>query len=374
MRAGQFIFGLFLLLWAERVCAQLNNRVFEDRMAVEEADSGKLYAGVNALGFFKNNEYVRTIIDGYTLFGYQFQPFLSYHVSKNVRMDVGAYFQQDFGNSKLSTTAPIFSIKWRKKEYSVIFGNLESSLNHRLIEPLYDFERVLTNRLETGVQLQINREDLFVDVWIDWQYMQYWRDPRQEQLAGGLSLQKRVLKFSGGSSLSIPVQIMARHQGGQLDVAGLPIQTLVNTATGLVWTQPTQGWAKQLTFSGYYVFDKDITKTRQAYLDGDSFYLNGTVSTKFGLDIMASYWQGREFMSFQGGKTYQAVSYFDPRRIQPSTQLMILRFMYDYKVTDNLYLTLRYEPYYDIAFQSFQYSYALYINYRDRYFLAKRKK
>ena len=175
-------------------------------------------------------------------------------------------------------------------------------------------------------------------------------------------------------SLSIPVQILARHQGGQLDVAGLPIQTLFNTAVGLQWTQPTPGWMKMVTFSGYYVYDKDITKTRQAYIDGDSFYVNGTLSTKFGLDIMASYWQGREFMSFQGGKTYQSVSYFDPTRIQPSPQLMILRFLYDYKVTDNLYLTLRYEPYYDMAFKSFQYSYALYINYRDRYFLVKRKR
>jgi len=67
--------------------AQLNNRVFEDRMAVEEADSGKFFAGLNALGFFKNNEYVRTIIDGYTLFGYQFQPFVSYHLNKNIRID-----------------------------------------------------------------------------------------------------------------------------------------------------------------------------------------------------------------------------------------------------------------------------------------------
>lgn len=374
MRIGQFIFTLLLLLCAERLYAQLNNRVFEDRMDVQEADSGKLYAGVNALGFFKNNEYVNTIINGYTLFGYQFQPFLSYHVSKNVRIDAGGYFQKDFGNSKFSTTAPIFSIKWRKKEYSVIFGNLESSLNHRLVEPLYDFERVLNNRLETGVQLQVNREDLFVDLWIDWQYMQYWRDPRQEQLAGGLSMQKRVLKLNGGGSLAIPVQIIGRHQGGQLDIAGLPIQTLVNTATGIVWTQPTGGWAKQFTFAGYYVYDKDITKTRQAYLDGDSFYLNGTLTTKFGLDIMASYWQGREFMSFQGGKIYEAVSYFDPTVIQPSPHLMILRFLYDYKVTDNLYLTLRYEPYYDLSFKSFQYSYAVYVNYRDRYFLTKRKK
>ncbi|HRI78384.1 MAG TPA: hypothetical protein PLR06_02520, partial [Cyclobacteriaceae bacterium] len=67
-------------------------------------------------------------------------------------------------------------------------------------------------------------------------------------------------------------------------------------------------------------------------------------------------------------------SYFDGTRIQPSPQLAIMRFLYDYKLTDRLYITLRYEPYYDLAFNSFQYSYGLYINYRDRYFLLKRNK
>ncbi len=373
MLINRLLLTIIALLGSQFSLAQLNNRVFEDRMVVEEADSGKLYAGLNALGFFKNNEYAKTIVDGYTLFGYQFQPFVSYHLSPHLRIDAGGYFQKDFGNSKFSTVAPIFSVKWRKREYSVIFGNLESSLNHRLIEPLYDFERMLNNRLETGVQFQINREDFFADAWIDWQYMQYWRDTHQEQLVGGLSLQKRILKIGTGS-LSVPVQIISRHQGGQLDIVGLPIQTLFNTAVGLNWAQPMNGLVKQIIVNGFYVYDKDITNSRQAYFDGDGFYVNGSLSTRFGLDVMASYWQGREFMSFEGGKIYPAVSYFDPTRVQPSPQLMIFRFLYDYKVADNLYLTLRYEPHFDLSLKSFQYSYALYINYRDRYFLLKRKR
>ena len=373
MRICWFSLIVFLTFLAISSSAQLNNRVFEDRMMVEDADSGKVSVGLNALGFFKNNEYTHTIVDGYTLFGFQFQPYLSYNLTKNIRIDAGGYFQKDFGNSKFSTTAPIFSIKWRKKEYSVIFGNLESSLNHRLIEPLYDFERMLNNRLETGVQLQYNREDFFVDIWIDWQYMQYWRDTKQEQLVAGLSLQKRVLKIGAGS-LSVPVQILSRHQGGQLDMAGLPIQTLFNTAVGLNWSQPLNGLLKQVVLNGFYVYDKDLTHSRQAYYDGDAYYINGTLSTRFGLDVMASYWKGNEFMSFEGGKIYPAVSYYDPTRIQPSPQLMIFRFLYDYKIADNLYLTLRYEPYFDMSFKTFQYSYGLYINYRDRYFLTKLKR
>lgn len=350
--------------------SQLNNQVFEDRLSLEPSDSGKLFAGVNAMGFLKNNEYTRTIIQGYTLFGFQLQPYLSLHVAKNLRLDAGAFLQKDFGNENFSTATPVFSLKWKSKDYSIIFGNIEGSLNHRLIEPLYDFERVLNRRLETGVQFQVIRENLFVDAWFDWQYMQYLNDPRQEQFVAGLSFQKRMLTIGSGS-IHFPFQIMARHQGGQLDLAGLPIQTVVNSAVGVNWIQPFDGWIKQISLSGFYVYDKDITKSRQAYMDGDGGYANGAVTTSFGLEVMASYWKAREFMSFQGGRIYPAVSVFHPETIQPEPQLLIMRFMYDRKITDQLSLTLRYEPYYDFGFDTFQYSYGFYLNYRARYFLAK---
>ncbi|MBL7864116.1 MAG: hypothetical protein JNK10_04525 [Cyclobacteriaceae bacterium] len=365
------LFGAILLSFCfSTVWGQLNNRVFEDRLLIEPADSGKLFAGINALGFFKNNEYKQTIIEGYTLFGYQFQPYISFQPIKNIRIDAGIYLQQDFGNSKISTTAPVFSMKWKSKDFSVIFGTLEGSLNHRLIEPLYDFERVLNRRLETGVQFQVNREDLFVDAWFDWQYMQYLNDSKQEQFVGGLSLQKRILRLGSGF-LSVPLQAVARHQGGQLDMSGLGVQTIVNTAVGLNWQQPMDGFAKEIVLNGFYVFDKDITLTRQPYLDGDGIFVNGTMSTKFGLDVMASYWQGREWLAFQGGKIYQSISSQDAQTVQPDSKLVILRFLYNYQVADNLWVSLRYEPFFDLGFDSFQYAYGFYINYRSRYFLAK---
>jgi hypothetical protein len=348
---------------------QLNNRVFEDRMALSPADSGRLFVGVNALGFFKNNEYRRTIIEGYTLFGYQFQPFLSFNLAPNLRIDAGAFLQQDFGNDQYSTAAPIFSIKWKYRDLQVIFGNLEGSLNHRLVEPLYDFERVLNRRLETGVQFLWQRDGLFADAWFDWQYMQYWNDPRQEQFVGGLSLQKRLVKWSSGE-LSLPIQMLARHKGGQLDVTGQPIQTVVNTATGLVWSQTAGGFIRDFTLSGYYVFDRDISTAIQPYVDGDGVYVNGGITTRFGLEVMASYWQAREFLSVQGGQIYPAISPQDGITLQPSPNLMILRFLYNYPLNESLTLSARYEPYYDLAFDTFQFSYGFYLNYRARYYLA----
>lgn len=354
---------------AASVYGQLNNRVFEDRMMLEAADSGKLYVGINALGYFKNNEYKQTIIEGYTLFGYQFQPFLSYNIAPNLRIDAGAFLQKDFGNDKYSTAAPIFSIKWKKGDFETIFGNLEGSLNHRLVEPLYDFERVLNKRLETGVQFLLQRNGLFADAWFDWRYMQYWNDPRQEEFVGGLSLNKRVLKWASGE-VQIPLQVVVRHQGGQLDVSGQPIQTVGNTAAGILVLQRGEGFLKEYNLSGYYLFDKDLNKSRQPYVDGDGVYVNGSITTRFGLEVMASYWQGREFLSIQGGQIYPAISPQDAVTLQPSPHLMILRFLYNYPVTDGLTLSVRYEPFYDLRRETFQYSYGFYLNYRARYFLT----
>ena len=150
---------------------QLDNRVFEDRMKVDTVDSRKLFLGVNLLGFVKDNEYDNyrnPVITGYTLFGYQLNPYLSYHLNKHIRIDGGIFLQKDFGNSNYTQIAPTLSIKYHNRGFSVIFGNLEGSLNHRLIEPLYDFERVLNNRLENGMQVQMMRDNLFLDAWIDW--------------------------------------------------------------------------------------------------------------------------------------------------------------------------------------------------------------
>ena len=60
MKKG-FIF-LFLLTSASAF-GQLNNHAFEQRMAVAEADSGKLFLGLNLLGFFKDNEWFDTTLE-----------------------------------------------------------------------------------------------------------------------------------------------------------------------------------------------------------------------------------------------------------------------------------------------------------------------
>jgi hypothetical protein len=371
----KFILFSVLLLPGGWAFGQLDNRAFEDRMAVNPADSGKLFLGVNILGFAKDNEYDdyrNPVITGYTLMGYQFNPYLSYHVNKNIRVNGGIYLQKDFGNPDFTTIAPILSIKYQHKNFSVILGNLESSLNHRLIEPLYDFERVLNNRLENGVQAQLMRDDLFLDAWIDWQKMIYFYDNKQEQLTAGLNLTKRI-QNSSRTQVYLPFQLVTHHQGGQINFAfSGPIQTVLNTAMGLEVRHQTQGLIRETRLNGYYVYYKTLTpQLLQPFKDGSGAYFNLTASTKYGLDIMGTYWFGHEFITAEGGKIYPSVSVYDYTKQHHVMSIFILRFLYTAKINDGLYISGRFEPYYDFYYQSIQYSVGLYFNFRNRFFLWK---
>ncbi len=279
----------FLFLGVTFSYGQLDNRVFEDRRHVEEIDSNKLFLGLNLLGFGKDNEYDNSrnpVITGYTLFGYQFSPTLSYHLTKNIRVDGGIYLQKDFGNSTFSSVAPIFSVKYQKKYFSLIFGNLESSLNHRLIEPLYNFERVLNNRLENGIQLQVMRDDLFLDAWIDWQRMIYFNDPRQEELTAGLNITKRMMN-GRSTQITAPVQMIVHHHGGQINYRfNGPIETLMNSAFGLEGRHRSTGLVRETRLNGFYIYYKSLTQDLiQPFKDGSGAYFNAAASTKYGMEV-----------------------------------------------------------------------------------------
>ena len=88
----------------------------------------------------KDNEYFGPIADGYTLFGTQINPQLGYKISRYLSLEAGVFLMKDFGNKNFTTIAPTYSLRYCKNNFKMIFGNLNGSINHNLIEPLYNFE------------------------------------------------------------------------------------------------------------------------------------------------------------------------------------------------------------------------------------------
>lgn len=363
---------LFALLIPVITLAQLDNRAFEQRMTINPADSNKLFLGVNALSFMRDNEYFGTTVEGYTLFGYQLNPYLSYHISKNVRLDAGVYAQKDFGNDEYSQVKPTFSLKIKQHNFNFIFGTLEGSLSHRLIEPLYDFERVMNNRLENGAQMLWMKDGLFLDAWIDWQKMIYANSTDPERLTAGISLNKTLFTF-GNTHVDLPLQVVVGHQGGQIDVVDNEVITRFNMAGGLTLEGARTGFINGWGIKAYAA-SFSTNANSPVFDNGVGVYINPYVKTKVGLTVMASYWNGDRYQSIQGSPLYASVNELYPNRIDEKRDFLMLRFLYDVKVTDGLTLSARAEPFYDSYAQELEYSFGLYLNFSERFFLLNAKK
>jgi hypothetical protein len=372
------LFLLFInILIYNQLPAQVNNTALQYRLAVKPEYNHDFRIGLNAFGFTRNNEYFNDIADGYTLFGYHLNPKLVYFPSDFVRLEGGVFLWQDFGNNRFTQIRPTFTIKIQKEKYSLLFGNLEGNVNHGYIEPLYDFEKVINDNLETGVQFLINRDRTQLDAWIDWERMIYPRDPFREEVAGGLTFERTLLETERGWRLGLPVQFTAQHKGGQIDSSDIPLLTVFNGTTGFHVEKKLFGNFWQGVYSkNYYVVNKEFSNVPQlAFGQGHGVYLNAGVKTRLA-DFMLSYWAGQDYVAEKGGRLFQSAttSFLHPGYQEPNRKLLILRIMSDFKLLDNLFITLRLEPIYDFQNPQLEFSNSFYIHYNTDLFVTKIKR
>lgn len=368
-----FLIVFFTVFFRLNALAQLPNKAFEFRRPLVPADSQRVKLGIYMLGFNKNNEYFNRIADGYTLFGFQVVPYLTYQPTKRLRIDAGLFARKDFGNPDISVVEPLISIRYEQGPFNVVFGTLEGSLNHRLIEPIYDFERVMLDRLEEGLQFLFQKPNTFLDVWINWERMIYRGSPYQEEVSGGFSFNHQLL---GGErwQIKLPLQMLAYHKGGQIDRARLPLETFVNAAAGLELRKDwKKGLLRSLRFQPYAVWYKDFSHVLlQPYTEGGGWYVNLAAASRH-FEAMLSYWQGEGYMGIKGGALYQSVSstYRWPEHTEDRRELLILRLMLQLPVARNLEVSTRFEPHYDLINNKFEFSHGMYLNYKTDFNLFR---
>jgi hypothetical protein len=365
----------FVMALANPVQAQLPNEPFEFRRPVVAADSQQLRFGLYLMGFSKNNEYFNKIADGYTLFGFQAVPFLTYQATSRLRIDAGVFTRKDFGAGGVSSLQPLFTIRYKQGPFNVLFGTLEGSLNHRLIEPIYCFERVMTDRLEEGVQLLVQEPRTFLDVWVNWERMIYRGSNAQEELSGGISLNQQLLENKNWQ-LNMPLQALAYHRGGQIDTNPAPLVTLVNATAGLSLSRKWEhGLLRSLSLAPYAVWFQDLSHQYQyPYQQGKGWYLNMSAATKH-VEAMLSYWEGEGFIGAKSGALYQSVSssFKHSEYTQEERKLLILRLFLQVPVARGLEVSARFEPFYDFNLQKAEFSHGLYLNYKTSFNLLKVK-
>jgi hypothetical protein len=368
----------FLVLVAEAK-AQLNNDYLFNKIRPADSLTKELRLDISSFNYVRNYEYTNRFHDGYTLYGTQLEPTLTYYAHPNLSITAGAILRKDFGdNTGLRDSKMLFNIKYSKKDLTLVFGSLEGNIQHRYIEPIYNFERKITTPVEYGTQLIIDKEDFYLDTWIAWQKMIYKGDAAKEEIVGGLH-GDAVFFDKNNWKLTIPAQMLMYHQGGQIDVLNnIGVSTLFNGAIGLDLSKKVKGSVKKVYTKNYVVGYKDMSPTKvRPYQGGFGVWLNAGLEASWG-NLSASYWKANQFITIKGMPLYQSVSeninhigYQEDKR-----HLLTLRYQYLKVLLPNLYLDVRLEPHFDLnhADKQLQFSHSFFLTYKENFKLFKAKK
>ncbi|WP_280671615.1 MULTISPECIES: hypothetical protein [unclassified Dysgonomonas] len=377
------VFTLFFILL---IPATLRAQWYPDRLRtspqISEADSSKLYLSVDAVGFFKNNEYFNPIAKGATLPGTEFIPKIGYQFSDKLRAELGAVGLYYSGDQQKKGTTYINSIFARVQyaitpKMNVVLGNLYGGVNHRLIEPLYQWERHYTQRPESGLQfLYDDGKRYFADVWVNWERFIEHGDTVPEVLTFGASARAVISSPQSELKVSVPLQLLIYHQGGQIDQSKERMIVAGNLATGITaeTTFGRSNFIRKATFSFYVAgyYDKLPDKSLRPYDSGFGIYPVMRLDAKR-FSFMMGYWYARHFYAFQGEPLFSSFNLLYPGKTLPKRSLLTTKLAYSYPVRKEVSLGAHIEAYTDMNAGRVDYSMGVYLRLNGNFTLARTK-
>ncbi len=355
--------------------AQLDNHYFYDNYNVDSSCDKTLRIGTDFMPLIKNNEYFNPIIEGYTLFGYQFKPYLSVYPSSHVRVDGGIYLLRYFGSRGFDQVKPYFMLKYQLTHFSIIFGDIEGTLNHGMIEPLYDFERIISHRMEEGLQVKWESSKLHADSWLNWENFIHPGDHAQEIFNAGLSAEYRILQ-GNNFTVDIPLQLLARHHGGQINISNAPVFTVYNSTEGLKGTYMMSNSSpilNSILIEGYHAgYSAPPGLSVLPFSRGHGWLAGITLINRFA-DLNISYWKGHDFYSPIGTPMYQSLSltYDQDHYTEPERDLLFFHLTLKTRLSGSLNLLFRFEPIYDLANNHWDHSESLYLRFNTDWHVLK---
>jgi hypothetical protein len=340
---------------------------------ISTADSQKIFISVKGSSFFKNNEYFNPIDEGYTLIGYYAEPTLKLQLTGDFSIEAGVGFQKYSGRDGFYHIEPVFRAHYQPVSYfHMVLGNLYGGSMHGLVEPLYRWERDFTNPHESGVQFLFNTGKVKADIWLNWEKFIMHGDPFQEELTVGISTESFLTSKEGDFQLSIPAQILFRHQGGQILSLDTSLVTLSNWALGFNILKKFKGsFFKYIQGEAYYIGFSDFSpKKQQQFLNGYAIYPKvkagfGNFSTEIG------YFHGSKFISPMGEKLFHSGTIPAIELSYPTKNLFTSKIWFTKNISSGIALSTYFEAYSDLSNGMTDYCYGVHISFNQVFFLLK---
>lgn len=304
--------------------AQIEENMYQTDHMLKSENTGNLTFELDNLSFFKNNEWKGNFAKGYTLPGIWLQPKFTYQPLNNIKLEVGAHGLFYWGAGETAHVRPFIRAQVELlKGFNVVMGSIYGASNHKYNNALYNTELNLTADPQMGIQLLYDSERFSADGWVDWNNYIFPGDDEQEIFYAGISTKGWVTKKDSKFQMNIPIQVVFRHQGGEIDSVRAGIQTWLNAGTGIS--------------GSYQVSDTKFFRKISAEVMG--FYFKQCagevlpVETGYGvnawvaaemkmLQVKAGYWWGKDFVSILGSPFFSCVSSCDPGFVYQSPSML----------------------------------------------------
>lgn len=314
-----------------------------------------------AFPFLKNNEYFNPVNPGETYFGFRGSAAAVFQIGpgNRARLTTGLMVQEQYGGKTL--VKPVLNLTLvSANRWQYHFGALQSGTRHGLLEPMYNYEHVLFQPLEYGIQARKSSSRLFFDGWVEWRRQMNAGTGEQEMIIGGLSAEPLLLQ-AGRWRLSSPLQGTIVHRGGQALLPPKPISNRINTAGGLSLKTADTG----LVLEGFYLQSLDGSPNpTQPFSNGWAAMANARVRMGRYHTVAATWWYGREFQTVLGSPVFSNVNEKDVYANAHTRRLLMLRYVYSRPILgENLFLDVRLEPHYDLERGRAEFSHGLYLKF-----------
>ncbi len=315
-----------------------------------------------AFPFLKNNEYFNTINPGETYFGFRTQAAAVFNLQPGgkAQLSTGIMIQENYGGKTL--IKPVFQLSLLSyHDWNYIFGTLKSGTRHGLIEPLFNYEQTLFQPLEYGIQVRKNNNSrFFYDGWIEWRQQLNQASNRQEMLIAGQHFDYRILQGKR-AFISIPLQAVLVHQGGQALNPPVNISTRINATAGIRFAK-----ADTSLLTEFYALQSidNSPNPSQPWKNGWAVMSNIRIRFKKYNTLAGTFWHGNEFTTTTGSPVFSNVNLNNVYANSRSRTLLMLRYVYSRPILGSkIWLDARIEPHYDLQRSRAEFSHGLYIKY-----------
>ena len=348
------VFGLIL-----NANAQLRNQVFDQNDTLIKGDTQTLKLNLEFFNYYRNTEYFDLIEKGQTFFGSMLQAHLSYQPYQDVILKGGIQTRQDYGSPGFVSVQPVFSVSIFKNKWRYNLGMLQGTTNYGFIEPMYNIDRAITNRVENGMQGIYKSKTFYFNNFLVWNEPTYRTSSNQEKFTVGILSEKQIIN-NKNIYFSIPFQGTLAHRGGQLNGNPTPIYSRVNTAIGgKLYFKSANGFT--IKTENYWLHCEDFSPNiTQPFKNGNASWHTLSFLHK-GFEVMFNYWAGREYQSPVGTQIYNNYNYYNVYEHRQYRHMIMSRFMYTQAIKKGMFFDFRLEPFYDKEYGRFQYSYSLYL-------------